>query len=127
MNVTIFGSGYVGLVTGACLADVGHNVLCMDVDQSKLDKIKLGMLPIFEPGLEGIVMQNMQHGTLKFTSNVEEAVAHGEILFIAVGTPPDEDGSADLKYVKEVARNIATHMQDYKLVVTKSTVPVGTS
>jgi UDPglucose 6-dehydrogenase len=127
MKITIFGTGYVGLVTGTCLADVGHQVLCMDVDQNKIDNLKNGIIPIYEPGLEPIVTNNFKAGRLQFTTDVEEAVAHGEVQFIAVGTPPDEDGSADLQYVTAVARSIAEHMEGYKVVVDKSTVPVGTA
>ncbi|MCH8500026.1 MAG: UDP-glucose/GDP-mannose dehydrogenase family protein [Marinobacter sp.] len=126
MKITIFGTGYVGLVTGACLADVGHDVLCMDVDQQKIDKLKRGVIPIYEPGLEPIVKHNYESGRLKFTTDTAEAVAHGVIQFIAVGTPPDEDGSADLQYVLAVARSVGQHMNGYKVVVDKSTVPVGT-
>lgn len=126
MKITIFGTGYVGLVTGACLADVGHDVLCMDVDQEKIDKLLDGHIPIYEPGLENIVKHNAEAGRLQFTTDVEAAVAHGVLQFIAVGTPPDEDGSADLQYVTAVARSIGQHMTDYKVIVDKSTVPVGT-
>src|SRR6056297_401506 len=126
MKITIFGTGYVGLVTGACLADVGHNVLCMDVDQGKIEKLKNGHIPIYEPGLESIVKHTVEAGRLSFTTDTEEAVRHGTLQFIAVGTPPDEDGSADLQYVTAVARSIGEHMEDYKVVVDKSTVPVGT-
>ena len=126
MKITIFGTGYVGLVTGACLADVGHHVLCMDVDQGKIDKLKNGQIPIYEPGLETIVKHTVEAGRLAFTTDTEEAVRHGALQFIAVGTPPDEDGSADLQYVTAVARAIGEQMTDYKVVVDKSTVPVGT-
>ncbi|TBW54653.1 UDP-glucose/GDP-mannose dehydrogenase family protein [Marinobacter halodurans] len=127
MKITIFGTGYVGLVTGACLADVGHEVLCMDVDPEKIDKLRNGIIPIYEPGLESIVSHNVSAGRLLFSTDTEEAVAHGEVQFIAVGTPPDEDGSADLQYVLAVARSIGQHMTGYKVVVDKSTVPVGTA
>jgi UDPglucose 6-dehydrogenase len=127
MKVTIFGTGYVGLVTGACLSEVGHNVMCMDVDTAKVTKLKNGMIPIYEPGLESIVKANIAAGTLQFTCNAAEAVAHGDIQFVAVGTPPDEDGSADLKYVLAVAESIATHMDREKIIINKSTVPVGTA
>ncbi len=127
MKITIYGSGYVGLVTGACLAEVGHQVLCMDVDQQKIDKLKQGFIPIYEPGLELVVREQTANGQLKFTTSTEEAVAHADMHFIAVGTPSDEDGSADLRYVKAVAENIATYMEDFKVVVTKSTVPIGTA
>lgn len=126
MKITIFGTGYVGLVTGACLADVGHHVLCMDVDQDKIEKLRNGHIPIYEPGLESIVRHTVEAGRLAFTTDTKEAVAHGVLQFIAVGTPPDEDGSADLQYVTAVARSIGEHMDDYKVVVDKSTVPVGT-
>ncbi|WOX04834.1 UDP-glucose dehydrogenase family protein [Microbulbifer pacificus] len=127
MKVTIFGTGYVGLVTGACLAEVGHQVMCMDVDTHKIDRLKDGIIPIYEPGLEPIVKANIDSGNLLFTSNAEEAVSHGQVQFIAVGTPPDEDGSADLQYVLAVAESIATYMSDEKIIVNKSTVPVGTA
>ncbi|WP_043530203.1 UDP-glucose dehydrogenase family protein [Litchfieldella xinjiangensis] len=127
MRITIFGSGYVGLVTGACLADVGHEVLCVDVDQNKVDGLKQGIVPIHEPGLDTMIVNNMKAGRINFTTDAEEAVKFGQLQFIAVGTPPDEDGSADLKYVLAVARTIATHMQDYKVIIDKSTVPVGTA
>ncbi|OAI12138.1 UDP-glucose 6-dehydrogenase [Methylomonas lenta] len=127
MKITVFGSGYVGLVTGACLADVGNQVMCMDVDQSKIDKLKQGIIPIYEPGLEDMVKENMAAGRLHFTTDVKEAVDFGLFQFVAVGTPPDEDGSADLKYVLAVAKSIAEHMTDYKIIVDKSTVPVGTA
>ncbi|KAA1174998.1 UDP-glucose/GDP-mannose dehydrogenase family protein [Marinobacter salinexigens] len=127
MKITIFGSGYVGLVTGACLADVGHDVLCMDVDQSKIDRLKNGQIPIYEPGLDAIVRHTVEAGRLSFTTDTAAAVKHGQLQFIAVGTPPDEDGSADLQYVTAVAKSIGEHMDEYKVVVDKSTVPVGTA
>ncbi len=127
MKITIFGTGYVGLVTGACLADVGHHVLCMDVDSTKIEKLRKGQIPIYEPGLEEIVIRNTHSGNLVFTSDVEEAVAYSDLQFIAVGTPPEEDGSADLQHVLAVAASIGKHMDNAKTVVTKSTVPVGTS
>lgn len=127
MKITVFGSGYVGLVTGACLADVGNKVMCVDVDQRKIDKLKQGEIPIFEPGLEEMVKHNQAAGRLHFTTDAKEGVNFGLIQFIAVGTPPDEDGSADLKYVLAVASTIAEHMESYKVVVDKSTVPVGTA
>lgn len=127
MKITIFGSGYVGLVTGACLAEVGNDVLCMDVDQNKIDKLQQGIIPIYEPGLDKLVKENQEEGRLRFTTDVKEAVDHGLFLFIAVGTPPDEDGSADLQYVVSVAKNIGQHMDGYKIIVDKSTVPVGTA
>ena len=127
MKITIIGTGYVGLVTGTCLAEVGNDVLCLDLDERKINMLKEGGIPIYEPGLEDMVKRNAAAGRLSFTTNVEEAVAHGTIQFIAVGTPPDEDGSADLKYVVAAARNIGRHMNEYKVVVDKSTVPVGTA
>lgn len=127
MKITVFGTGYVGLVTGACLADVGHQVMCVDVDQAKIEGLKHGIMPIFESGLEALVKQNFANGTLQFTTDAAQGVAFGELQFIAVGTPPDEDGSADLRYVLAVAKTIAAHMTDRKIVVDKSTVPVGTA
>ncbi|TNC82663.1 MAG: UDP-glucose 6-dehydrogenase [Oleiphilus sp.] len=127
MKVSIFGTGYVGLVTGACLADVGHDVICVDVDEDKVAKLNQGIIPIYEPGLETIVSTNFENGNLKFTTNAEDAVAHAKLQFIAVGTPPDEDGSADLQYVLKVAETIATHMTEEKIIIDKSTVPVGTA
>ncbi len=127
MNVTVFGTGYVGLVTGACLADVGHNVMCVDVDEAKVEGLKQGRIPIYEPGLEPMVLRNHGEGRLHFTTDAAEGVAFGTLQFVAVGTPPDEDGSADLQYVLAVARTIGQHMSDYKVVVDKSTVPVGTA
>ena len=127
MKITIFGTGYVGLVTGTCLADVGHDVLCMDVDADKIARLEEGEIPIFEPGLEPMVKDNVAAGRLRFTTDAAEAVAFGTLQFIAVGTPPDEDGSADLSYVLAVAETIGTHMTEHKVVVDKSTVPVGTA
>ncbi|MGZ4958302.1 MAG: UDP-glucose dehydrogenase family protein [Methylomonas sp.] len=127
MKITVFGSGYVGLVTGACLADVGNQVMCMDVDQRKIGQLKQGIIPIYEPGLEEMVKDNMAAGRLHFTTDTKEAVDFGLFQFIAVGTPPDEDGSADLRYVLAVAKSVAEHMTDYKIIVDKSTVPVGTA
>jgi len=127
MKVTIVGSGYVGLVTGACFSEVGIDVVCVDIDQNKIDNLKKGIIPIYEPGLDDMISRNMNKGRLKFTTNIAEAVKESEVVFISVGTPPDEDGSADLKYVIAVARDCGKHMTDYTLVVTKSTVPVGTS
>ena len=127
MKITVFGSGYVGLVTGACLADVGNEVLCIDIDADKINKLNQGIIPIYEPGLEAIVQANYEAGRLKFTTDVLEGVNHGLFQFIAVGTPPDEDGSADLQYVLAVAQSIGQHMQEYKVIVDKSTVPVGTA
>jgi len=127
MKVTLFGTGYVGLVTGTCLAEVGNHVLCVDVDVAKIDGLKEGRIPIYEPGLEDMVLANQRSGRLDFTTDAAVAVAHADILFIAVGTPPDEDGSADLRHVLAVARTIGEHLQRPALVVTKSTVPVGTA
>jgi UDPglucose 6-dehydrogenase len=127
MKVTVFGTGYVGLVTGTCLADVGHDVLCVDIDQKKVDNLKNGIVPIFEPGLDSIVKQAVQNGLLNFTTDMDLAVRHGELQFIAVGTPSGEDGSADLQYVVAVAKTIGQRMTSYKAVVNKSTVPIGTA
>ena len=127
MRITIFGSGYVGLVTGACLADAGNQVICVDVDARKIDMLKAGEVPIHEPGLEAVVKRNFDAGRLVFTTDAKEGVAHGQFQVIAVGTPPDEDGSADLRHVLAVARTIGEHMSEYKVVITKSTVPVGTA
>jgi UDPglucose 6-dehydrogenase len=127
MKITVFGTGYVGLVQGAVLADVGHEVVCVDVDAGKVARLKEGILPIFEPGLEEVVRRNHAEGRLDFTTDAARGVAHGRIQFIAVGTPPDEDGSADLRYVLAVAGTVAEHMEERKTVVTKSTVPVGTA
>lgn len=127
MNVTVFGIGYVGLVQAAVLADVGHNVVCVDIDENKVENLKKGIIPIFEPGLTPLVVDNFKAGRLNFTTDAKAGVEHGEIQFIAVGTPPDEDGSADLKYVLAVAETIATYMNTDKVIVDKSTVPVGTA
>jgi UDPglucose 6-dehydrogenase len=127
MKITIIGTGYVGLVTGACLAELGNDVFCLDVDQKKIDVLNNGGIPIHEPGLGDIVARNRASGRLKFSTDIAASVAHGEIQFIAVGTPPDEDGSADLQYVLAAARNIGKHMTGFKVVVDKSTVPVGTA
>ena len=127
MRITIFGSGYVGLVTGACLADAGNHVVCVDVDAGKIAMLERGEVPIHEPGLDALVKRNYEAGRLSFTTNAKEGVDHGLFQLIAVGTPPDEDGSADLRYVLAVAHTIGEHMSEYKVVVTKSTVPVGTA
>jgi UDPglucose 6-dehydrogenase len=127
MNVTVIGTGYVGLVTGACLADAGNTVFCLDVDHGKIARLNEGQIPIFEPGLEPVVKRNREAGRLRFSTDVAASVAHGELQLIAVGTPPGEDGSADLQHVLAAARAIGRHMQGYKVVVTKSTVPVGTA
>ena len=127
MNIAVFGTGYVGLVQGAVLADAGHNVICVDIDEEKVEGLKKGIVHIYEPGLESIVIDGYDQGRLHFTSDAQEAVENSEIIFIAVGTPPDEDGSADLQYVLAVAETIGAHMDGHKLVVNKSTVPVGTA
>lgn len=127
MKITIIGTGYVGLVTGACLAEVGHDVFCLDVDQRKIDILNAGGIPIHEPGLDEVVARNRAAGRLQFSTDVAASVAHGDVQFIAVGTPPDEDGSADLQYVVAAARNIGRHMTGFKVIVDKSTVPVGTA
>ncbi|MDE2287461.1 MAG: UDP-glucose/GDP-mannose dehydrogenase family protein, partial [Burkholderiales bacterium] len=127
MKVTIIGTGYVGLVTGACLAELGNDVFCLDIDQRKIDILNSGGVPIHEPGLQEIIDRNRASGRMVFSTDIAASVAHGQIQFIAVGTPPDEDGSADLQYVLAAARNIGRHMTEYKVVVDKSTVPVGTA
>jgi UDPglucose 6-dehydrogenase len=127
MQVTIFGSGYVGLVTGACLADAGNQVICVDVDQGKIDRLNQGEVPIHEPGLDALIHRNQKAGRIEFTTDAQRGVAHGLFQLIAVGTPPDEDGSADLKYVLSVASTIGKHLDRYAIVMTKSTVPVGTA
>jgi UDPglucose 6-dehydrogenase len=127
MKVSVFGTGYVGLVTGTCFAEMGNEVLCVDVDADKVARLQAGEVPIFEPGLEGMVHANTTLGQLKFTTDIAQGVAHGEIIFIAVGTPSDEDGSADLQYVLSVATSIGEHMTSEKVIVDKSTVPVGTA
>src|ERR1700758_2139492 len=127
MRVTIFGSGYVGLVTGACLADAGNHVVCVDVDAGKIERLNRGEVPIHEPGLEALIKRNAEAGRIEFTTDATRGVEHGLFQLIAVGTPPGEDGSADLRYVLAVARTIATHLNRYAIVVTKSTVPVGTA
>jgi UDPglucose 6-dehydrogenase len=127
MKVTVVGTGYVGLVTGACLAEMGNHVVCVDVDERKIRVLKEGGIPIHEPGLKEVVHRNVAAGRLQFTTDIAASVAHGTIQFIGVGTPPDEDGSADLQYVVAAATNIGRHMTDYKVIVDKSTVPVGTA
>ena len=127
MNVTVFGVGYVGLVQAAVLADVGHNVCCVDVDAKKIEGLKNGVIPIFEPGLKELVRTNYEKSRLEFTIDAQKGVHHAELLFIAVGTPPDDDGSADLQYVLAVAGSIARLMDEGKIVIDKSTVPVGTA
>jgi UDPglucose 6-dehydrogenase len=127
MRLTIFGSGYVGLVTGACMAEMGNHVVCVDIDQVKIDRLNAGDMPIYEPGLEAYVKRNHEAGRLEFTSDIKKGVDHGLFQFISVGTPPDEDGSADLKHVLAVADSIGSNMDDYRIIVDKSTVPVGTA
>jgi UDPglucose 6-dehydrogenase len=127
MKITIFGSGYVGLVTGACFAETGNDVLCVDIDARKIERLNAGDIPIYEPGLEALVKRSREAGRLNFTTDVAAGVAHGLFQFISVGTPPDEDGSADLKHVLAVARTIGENMSDYRIIVDKSTVPVGTA
>jgi UDPglucose 6-dehydrogenase len=127
MRISIFGSGYVGLVTGACMAETGNHVICCDIDGVKIERLNAGDVPIFEPGLDEYIARNVEAGRLEFTTDVEKTVRHGLFQFIAVGTPPDEDGSADLKHVLEVARSIGEHLEEYRIVVDKSTVPVGTA
>ena len=127
MKITIFGSGYVGLVTGACFAEVGNDVLCVDIDQQKIDNLNEGRIPIHEPGLDEIVVENIKAGRLRFTSDIRDGVDFGLYQIIAVGTPPDEDGSADLRHVLSVAESIGTFMNEYRIIINKSTVPVGTA
>src|SRR5690348_4102029 len=127
MNLTVIGSGYVGLVTGACLADAGNHVLCLDLNHEKISQLNAGKIPIFEPGLEAVVRRNRDAGRLRFTTDVAASVAHGELQMIAVGTPQGEDGSADLQHVLAAARNIGRYMEGWKAILTKSTVPVGTA
>lgn len=127
MKITVIGSGYVGLVTGACLAELGNEVVCLDLDQKKIDLLNNGQIPIYEPGLEQMIRQNQHSGRIQFSTNIKSAVLHGDVQYIAVGTPADEDGSADLKYVLAAARNIGKYMTNFKVIVNKSTVPVGTA
>lgn len=127
MKVTVFGTGYVGLVTGSCLAEVGNDVLCVDIDVARIAQLAQGIIPLYEPGLENMVRDNQKAGRLHFTTDIKHAVAHGLFQFIAVGTPPDENGSADLHCVLNVASSIAEHMQSYRIIINKSTVPVGTA
>lgn len=127
MKIAVVGSGYVGLVTGACFSDVGIDVCCVDIDQAKIENLKKGVSPIYEQGLDELILRNIEKGRLSFSSSMKEAMKGAEVVFSAVGTPPDEDGSADLQYVLSVAREVGQNMEDYILVVTKSTVPVGTA
>ena len=127
MNIVIIGTGYVGLVTGTCLAEVGANVICVDTDERKIQALLEGKMPIYEPGLDEMVIRNYKEGRLNFTTDITTCLNDTEIVFSAVGTPPDEDGSADLQYVLEVARTVGRHMNKYLVLVTKSTVPVGTA
>jgi UDPglucose 6-dehydrogenase len=126
MNIGVIGTGYVGLVQGVILSDFGLDVTCVDVDQNKIDNLNSGVVPIYEPGLKELLDKNYNAGRLHFTTDIKSTVESCEVLFIAVGTPPKDDGSADLRYVLQVAKDIATHINDYKVVVNKSTVPVGT-
>jgi len=127
VKISVIGTGYVGLVTGTCLAEVGHHVLCLDLDKDKIEKLKQGIIPIYEPGLEELVQKNVEQGRLVFTSSVEESVSYGKIQMIAVGTPPGEDGSADLKYIVAAAKEVGRLMVEPKIIINKSTVPVGTA
>jgi len=127
LNIAIVGSGYVGLVTGTCLAEIGNDVVCVDIDEKKIDMLNNGKVPIYEPGLDAMIKENVDAGRLGFTTDIQKSVEHGLYQFIAVGTPPDEDGSADLKYVLDVARSIGENMDDFKVIINKSTVPVGTA
>lgn len=127
MKISIVGTGYVGLVTGTCFSEVGIDVTCVDIDENKIENLKKGIIPIYEPGLEDMVLRNVEKGRLHFSTSLANTLEGTEVVFSAVGTPPDEDGSADLKYVLDVAREVGRHMTDYLLIVTKSTVPVGTA
>ena len=127
MDVTVIGTGYVGLVVGACLAETGNRVVCADIDESKIRMLNEGQVPIYEPGLDRLIERNLAEGRLQFTTDVDQAVRHGKLIFIAVGTPPGEDGSADLQHVLNVARTIGQNMSAETIVITKSTVPVGTA
>ena len=127
MNIAIVGTGYVGLVSGTCFAEMGINVTCVDVNKEKINNLNKGVIPIYEPGLDDMVLRNTSEGRLKFTSDLVSCLNDVDVVFSAVGTPPDEDGSADLKYILEVARTIGKNMNKYLVVVTKSTVPVGTA
>ena len=127
MRLTIFGSGYVGLVTGACMAETGNHVVCIDINEDRINRLNAGEVPIYEPGLDDLLQRNRESGRLEFTTDVAKGVNHGLFQFIAVGTPPDEDGSADLQHVLAVAKAIGENMGEYRIVVDKSTVPVGTA
>ena len=127
MKIVVVGTGYVGLVTGTCFAEVGIDVVCVDIDQKKIENLNNGIIPIFEPGLETLVTKNVSKGRLQFSTSLAESIKGADVAFIAVGTPPGEDGSADLKYVIGVAQEIGQHMNNYGVIVTKSTVPVGTA
>src|SRR6266566_4402442 len=126
MHIAVIGSGYVGLVTGACFAEFGVDVTCVDIDADKIAKLSAGEIPIYEPGLEKLILRNIQAGRLRFTTDIKSAVDDGLVIFLTVGTPPNDDGSADLSYIESAARSIAEHMASYKVIVTKSTVPIGT-
>src|SRR6185295_3365357 len=126
MHIAVIGTGYVGLVTGACFAEFGVDVTCVDIDSEKIARLSSGEMPIYEPGLEQLVTKNMQSGRLQFTTDVKQAVEQALVIFLAVGTPPKDDGSPDLSYVEAAATSIDDHMNDYKVIVTKSTVPIGT-
>jgi len=127
MKISIVGTGYVGLVSGTCFAETGITVQCVDIDSKKIENLNKGIVPIYEPGLDAMIERNVKNGRLSFTTSLKETLSDCEVVFSAVGTPPDEDGSADLKYVIEVAREIGRYMTDYLVVVTKSTVPIGTA
>lgn len=127
MKIAVIGTGYVGLVTGACFSEVSVNVICVDIDQNKIDNLNKGIIPIYEPGLEEIVLRNSIKNKLKFSTSLQESIKDVDVVFIAVGTPPDEDGSADLKYVLSVASDIGKYIQKQIVIVNKSTVPVGTA
>ena len=127
MNICIIGTGYVGLVTGSCLADSGNNVICIDIDNDKIEQLKNGIIGIYEPGLENIVKRNYDAGRLSFTTEYSEAIEKSKIIFLAVSTPPKEDGSADLTFIKNASLKLAEYINNYKVIVTKSTVPVGTT
>ncbi|MEZ4982976.1 MAG: nucleotide sugar dehydrogenase [Saprospiraceae bacterium] len=127
MNIAVVGTGYVGLVTGTCFAETGNNVICVDIDENKVERMRNGEVPIYEPGLELLFERNTRQGRLKFTTNLAEAIKDAQIIFLALPTPPGEDGSADLSYILNVANDLSTIITDYKVIVDKSTVPVGTS